>query len=95
MPLLSADELDGAPMHDRHDQSARLRAPGDESARQAPDAEERFLHHVLSEQWILYDPQRETVGRAAVPVVQLAEREIVGARDERLIRKMSEIARQE
>ena len=49
----------------------------------APEAEERLLHCVFRERLVTQDAVREPVGEAADPVVELPERRIVRACDER------------
>ena len=46
-------------------------------------AEERLLHGVLSQRFVAEDPQSEAVGDAAEAVVELGQRLLVGAGDER------------
>ena len=45
--------------------------------------EERVLHRVLGQRLVAQHPQREPVGGAAVAVVQLGERDLVGSRGQR------------
>ena len=70
--LLAADDVDGAPVDERQDPRARLRALGAERAGRAPDGQERLLHCVLGERRVAHDAQREPVRDAAVAVVELA-----------------------
>ena len=79
--LLTANEIDGAPVHEREQPRARLRALGPVRAGGAPDLEERLLDGVLSECCVLEDLVREPVGDLAEAVVELAERVLVGAGD--------------
>ena len=82
-------------MDERQDPRARLGPLGDEPAGGAPDGEERLLHRVLGERLVAQDAEREAVGDAAVAVVQLGERDLLGARDERddcFVGEVSEIA---
>ena len=58
-------------------------ALGDEPRGAAPDREERVLHGVLGERLVAQHAQREPVGDAAVAVVELGERNLVGARGQR------------
>ena len=51
--------------------------------RRAPDREERLLHRVLGERLVAQHAQREPVGDPVVAVVQLGERKLVGARNQR------------
>ena len=93
--LLAADEVDRAPVDQREDPGAGLRALGDEARRRAPDGDEALLHGVLGERGIAHDPEGEPVGDPAETVVQLRQRVFVGAGDEgdeRLVREMSEPA---
>ena len=71
-------------------------ALGQEARRAAPDGEERLLHRVLGERLVAQDPQREAVGGAAVAVVELGERGLVGAGErahERLVGEVGEGSR--
>jgi hypothetical protein len=81
--LLASDEVDGAPVNEREDPGAGLPLLGEEGSSRAPDREERFLHGVLCERAVADNAQCKAVGHAAVAVVELAERGIVGARAER------------
>ena len=57
--------------------------------------EERLLHRVLGERRVAQHPQREPVGDAAVAVVELGERAVLPARDERdqrFVREVREVA---
>ena len=93
-PLLAPDEIDRAPVDERQDPGARLGALGPEAGRGAPDAEERLLHGILGEPVVAQDAEREPVGDAADAVVQLGQRALVAAgdeRDESLVREVSEV----
>ena len=79
--LLPAHDVDGAPVHEREDPRARLRALDEEPVGGAPDGEERLLDGVLGERLVAEDAQREAVGLAGVAVVDLGERAIVGPGD--------------
>src|SRR5439155_5270391 len=81
--LLASDGVDRAAVHEREDPRARLRALLDEPIGRAPDGEEGLLHRVLRERVVAEDPPREPVGHAAEAVVQLGERGVLGASDER------------
>ena len=70
-------------MHECEDPRARLRAFGAERRGRPPDAEEAFLHGVLREPLVAQDAEREAVGDAAHPVVELRECGLVSPRDER------------
>ena len=79
-------------MDERQDPRARLRALRAERGGAPPDREEPFLHGVLGEPLVAQHAQREAVGDAADPVVQLSERVLVTSgdqRDERLVGEMS------
>src|SRR4029077_15286428 len=49
-----------------------------EPRRGTPDGEKRLLHRVLGERLVSQDPQREPVRGAAVAVVQLGQRGLLG-----------------
>ena len=70
-------------MDEREDPRARLRALGAERRGGPPDLEERLLHRVLGVALVAQHAQREPVGDPADAVVQLGERVLVAARDER------------
>ena len=92
--LLPAHEVDGAPMDERQDPGGRLRPLGPEAGCRAPHAEERFLDGVLGEAVVAEHPEREAVRHPADAVVELGQRSLVVARDERhegLVREMSEL----
>ena len=92
--LLAAHEVDGAPMDERQDPRGRLRPLGPEAGCRAPHAEEGFLHGVLGEPVVPEHPEREAVRHPADAVVELGQRSLVVARDERhegLVREMSEV----
>ena len=58
-------------------------------------AEERLLHRVLGERLVAQHPVREPVGDAADPVVELGQRRLVRAgdeRDERFVGEVGEVA---
>ena len=81
-------------MHERQDPGARLRPLGPEAGRRAPDADERLLDRVLGEAVVAQDAEGEPVGDPADAVVELCQRRLVAARDERdesLVREMSEV----
>ena len=52
-------------------------------AADAPHGEEAFLHRVLGEPLVAEDPMGDAVCDPADAVVELAERAVVSARDER------------
>ena len=92
--LLAAHEIDGTPVHERQDPGARLRPLGPEGRRRAPDAHERLLDGVLREAVVAQDAEGEPVGDPADALVELCQRRLVAARDERdegLVREMSEV----
>ncbi len=60
-----------------------LRALRREARSCAPDREEGLLHGVLGQTVVAHDAAREPVGDAPDPVVELCERGLVAARDER------------
>ncbi len=70
-------------MDEREDPRARLRALGAERRCAAPDLEERLLHRVLGVPLVAQHPQRQPVRDAADAVVELGQRVLVAARDER------------
>src|SRR2546425_431737 len=57
--LLSADEIDRAPVDDGENPRARLGALAQKAPRRAPDAQEGLLHGVLGEGPVAQDAQRE------------------------------------
>ena len=94
-PLLAAHEVDRAPVDERHDPRARLRALGQVLRGAAPDREERLLHRVLRQRLVAQHPQREAVGGPPVAVVELRQRDLVRPRDERddcFVRKVCQVA---
>ena len=89
--LLAPHEIDGAPVDEREDPRARLRALCAEGRGAAPDLEERLLHGVLGVALVAQDAEREPVRDAGDAVVELRERVLVSSRDERdqgLVREM-------
>ena len=81
-------------MDEREDPRARLRPLGPEAGCRAPDAEEGLLHCILGEPVVPEHPEREAVRHPADAVVELGQRSLVVARDERhegLVREMSEL----
>src|SRR5262245_54888857 len=79
--VLAADEVDGAAMDEREDPGRRLGALAAVAVRRAPDREERILHGVLRERLVAEDAVGETVGNAAVAVVELGQPLVVPAGD--------------
>ena len=93
--LLAADEVDRAAVHEREDPGAGLRPLRDEPPGRAPDREERLLHGILGERLVAEHAQREPVGDAVVPVVQLGERELLRSgheRHDRFVGQVSQVA---
>ena len=70
-------------MDECEDPRARLGALGAEGRRAAPDLEERFLDRVLRVALVPQDAERQPVGDARDAVVELGERILVPARNER------------
>jgi hypothetical protein len=79
--LLAADGVDGPPVRERQNPRARLGSLRPKSSCRAPDVEKRFLDGVLRESAVPQDSQGERKCDASEPVVDLAERRFVGARD--------------
>ena len=75
--LLAADEVDGLVVHERQEPRRGLRAGDVEPRGTAPDGEEPLLDGVLRQRRVADDPQGQSVGRSAVPVVQRRERAVV------------------
>ena len=82
-PLLAANRVDGAAMDEHEDPGARLGSLGHEAPGGSPDGEEGLLHRVLGQVPVAENAQREPEGDAAVTVVELRQRVLVRARDER------------
>src|SRR5262249_56744558 len=83
-------------MDEREDPGARLAPLGHEARRCPPEGEERVLDRILGERLVAEHAQREPVRRAAVAVVELGERRLLGSgreRDERLVGKVRELPR--
>jgi len=80
--LLASDEVDRAPVHEREDPRARLRALGTERRCVPPDLEKCLLDGVFCVSLVSNDAEREAVGDPAHPVVQLGESILVASRDE-------------
>ena len=92
--LLAAHEIDGTPVHEGQDPGTRLRPLGPKGGRRTPDAHERLLDGVLSQAVVTQDAEGEPVGDPADALVELCQRRLVAARDERdegLVREMSEV----
>jgi hypothetical protein len=73
---------------------ARLGALGDEAGGRAPGGEKPLLHSVLGEGVVPENPPREAECDPAEPVVELAQRHLVRAgdeRDQRFVRQVREI----
>ena len=93
--LLTAHEIDGAPVDEREQPCRCLPAFGHERLGSPPDREEGVLNGVLGERVVPQDPQCQAVSHAAEPVVQLGEGLLVRAgheRDDRFIGEMGERA---
>src|SRR5262249_19106420 len=93
--LLAANDVDRAAMDERQDPGARLGALGEEAAGRAPDGEKRLLNRVLGESGVADDAHGKPVGGAAVAIVELSQRLLVPAGNERkqgIVRKGRVIA---
>ena len=69
-------------MHERQEPRARLRPLRDEGRRRPPEGEEGLLNRVLGQRVVPEDAEREAVCDPAEPVVELAERRLVTARQQ-------------
>ena len=81
-------------MDERQDPGARLRPLGPEAGRRAPDAEEGLLHRILGEPVVAQHAECEAVCHPPDAVVELGQRSLVVACDERhegLVREMSKV----
>src|SRR5262249_30262718 len=81
---------------ERQHPRARLAALGHEACGAAPDREKRVLYRILGERVVAQDPAGKPVGDASEAVVELGQRDLVGAsaeRDDRLVREVRERTR--
>src|SRR4029079_16150445 len=75
--LLTANQVDGAVVDHAHEAGLHRASLGVVALWVPPDRHERFLHDLLREMRLPYDPLREGLGRGRVPREQAAERVLV------------------
>jgi hypothetical protein len=93
-PLLTANEIHRAPVHERQDPRACPRPLRDEARSRPPDGEEALLHGVVRERAVAHDAKREPVRDSAEAVVHLCKRLLGRARhesDESLVGQVRQI----
>jgi hypothetical protein len=72
-PILTPDEVDGAPVDERQQPGTRLPTLRHEALGTPPGGEEALLHGVLGKLLVAQDPEGDAVGNASEPVVELGE----------------------